>query len=129
MISDRLRGSIALTSVILAGAVLITSGMAVLFNAMDITIATKSYVSRSFVESKITSCIEEALYRINTNVLYTGSFTVTFADGSCQGNVTIDGSAPTKRFVSVTGTYLGEYILSRTKIVDTSTSPFTLSNF
>jgi hypothetical protein len=129
ILGNKLKASIALTAVILAGAIMITSGIAVLYSAMDVTIATKSYVSRSFIESKVTSCIEEALYRINTNISYVGNYTVTFEDGTCTGTVAVDALVPTKRTINVVATYSDGYTLTRTMIVDTTTSPMTLSNF
>lgn len=123
------KGNIALTTVILAGAILITTGVAVLYNAMDISIATKSYVSHTAVEAKLNSCIEEGMYRIVKAVSYTGTYTVTFADGSCSGTVTVDPVISSKRRISVSATYLGGYTLTRVKVVDTTTSPFSLSNY
>jgi hypothetical protein len=123
------KANIALTTVILAGAILITTGIAVLYNAMDISIATKSYLSRTTVETKLTSCIEEGMFRIVKSLSYTGNYSVTFADGTCTGTVTIDPTVPTKRHIIVTATYLGGYTLQREKLVDTTTSPYTLTNY
>jgi hypothetical protein len=127
--AKRLPANIALTTVILAGAMLIASGMGILYSAIDISIASKSLITRSQVESKMTSCIEESLRKITRNPNYVGSFSVSFTDGSCTGTVAIDPITSTKRNLTINATYLGGYTLTRTKVVDTSTSPYTLTNF
>lgn len=125
LFETKINGNISLTTVILVGALLIVSGMAVLSNAMDISLSTKSYLNRSMVDLRVITCIDEGMYRLAQNVTYTGSFTVTYPNGSCQVTVAIVNA--TTKSITSTGIY-GSYQATRTKQVNTSVSPMTLSN-
>ena len=124
---NRVKGSISLTTVILAGAILIVTGMAVLTNAIDIAMSTKSYFGKTVAETRIPSCVEESLLSISKLTTFTGTVTVPYTDGNCTSIVTNVVGDPTKKLLTITATY-GEYSAKRVKKVDTTTSPMTLSN-
>lgn len=125
LFKTKFKGNISLTTVILVGALLIVSGMAVLSNAMDISLSTKSYLNRSMVDLRVLTCIDEGMYRLAQNVTYTGSFTVTYPDGSCE--VTVSTVNATTKTITSTGIY-GSYRATRTKQVNTAVTPMVLSN-
>ncbi len=127
LLKIRLKANIALTSVLLAGAVLVVTGIAILYNAIDVTIVSKNFVSRQFAELKIASCVEESMNRLVKNSSFLGNFTLTFDEGSCTAVITnIDGQ-PNLRSLQITAVS-GEYTVRRSKRVDISTSPLTLTN-
>ncbi|MCC7303864.1 hypothetical protein IT418_00380 [bacterium] len=125
LFTKRIEGNISLTTVILVGALLIVSGMAVLSNAMDISLSTKSYLNRSMTDLRALTCIDEGMYRLAQNVTYTGNFTVTFPDGSCQ--VTVATVNATTKSITTTATY-GQFSVTRVKQVNIAVTPMLLSN-
>jgi hypothetical protein len=125
--AKRLQGNISLTTVILVGALLIISGMAVLGNAIDVAMSTKSYFNRNIAEIRLVTCIEESMYKFTKNPNYTGTFSVTYSDGSCQATVTDIGGDPTKKNLALSAT-VNSFTVTRTKKADTTTSPMSITN-
>lgn len=123
----RLRGNISLTTVIIVGALLIVSGMAVLSNAIDVSMSTKSYFNRIIGDMRVAACLEEGMYKISRTPTFVGTVSLTYPDGSCQVVVDNIGGDPTKKSLAVTGVF-GEFTVTRTKKADTTTSPIGLSN-
>ena len=124
----RVNASIALSTVLFAGAIMLASGIAIMYNVIGITQATKEYVSQSFLEGKIDSCLEESLLRITRSPTFTGTFAVNFTDGTCQSTISINQSIPSKRDLILVATYSGR-TQTRTKVVDTASAPFTITNY
>lgn len=123
----RFRGNIALTTVILVSALLVVSGMAVLTNAIDIAMSTKSYFNRVVTEVHTSTCVEEGMRKLVQLPTFTGSVTVTYPEGNCQVAIADVVGFPTQKTMVIT-TVFREYSITRTKKVDTSTSPMTVSN-
>lgn len=123
----RAKGNVSLTTVILVGALLIVSGMGLLANAIDITLSTKSYFNRMLAESRISTCVEEAMYKLAKNPPYTGPITVAYSDGNCQVQISNIGGDPTKKNLQISAT-IGQYTVTKTKKADTTTSPMSVTN-
>lgn len=123
----RIRGNISLTTVILVGALLIVSGMAVLSNAMDIALSTKSYVNRQFAELRTVSCIEEGMRQLTRNASFTGTRSIAFSDGNCEVIVSNLDGEPNRKMMVITSDYNGN-VVTRTKFVKTDVSPMELEN-
>jgi hypothetical protein len=123
----RLRGNISLTTVIIVGALLIVSGMAVLANAIDVSMSTKSYFNRTMGDIRVAACLEEGMYKLSRTPTFVGTVSLTYPDGSCQVVIDTIGGDPTKKSLAVTGVF-GEFTVTRSKKADTTTSPMTLSN-
>lgn len=124
---NSLRANISLTVVILAGAVMLTSGLAVLSNSMDVSLSTKAYLNNTLVEMRATSCIEEAMYRITKDVSYVGQLTIPFTGGSCEVTVTNEPVGASIKKLVVTTTVSG-YRSQRTVYGHTDTTPYSLTN-
>jgi len=123
----RLQGNISLTTVIIVGTLLIVSGMAVLSNAIDVSMSTKSYFNRIVTDIRVAACLEEGMYKISRTPAFVGTVSLIYPDGSCQVVIDNIGGDVTKKSLLVTGVY-GEFTVSRSKKADTTTNPMTLSN-
>lgn len=124
----RVKGNVTLTTVIIAGAILITAGLTVLVNAVDITFSSKSYQERVLSEIALTACFEEGMSHISRLSTYTGTVSIILPDNrTCDIVITNDISNPTLKNLSITATS-ADFLVTRTKKVDVSTSPFTLIN-
>ncbi|PIY16829.1 hypothetical protein CO112_02200 [Candidatus Dojkabacteria bacterium CG_4_9_14_3_um_filter_150_Dojkabacteria_WS6_41_13] len=123
----RAKGNISLTTVILVGALLIVSGMAVLSNAIDIAMSTKSYFNRTMTDIRTSTCIEEGMRKLVKLSSYTGTVSVTYPDGSCQVVIADVVGDPTHKTMAITTTY-NEYTLLRNKKVNITTNPMSVSN-
>lgn len=126
-LQKKVAGNISLTTVIMVGAILIVSGMAVLSNAIDISMSTKSYFNRTMADIRISSCIDEGMYRLTKQPTYTGTVSVTYTDGTCQVVITNIGGDVTKKNLAVTATF-SNFTATRVKKADTTTSPISMSN-
>ncbi len=124
---SRLSANISLTTVILVGALLIVSSMAVLSNAIDVTMSTKSYFNRQMADTRVSTCIEEGMYKLTKVPTYVGTLTVTYIDGSCQVAISNNSGNINMKNMIVTAVYQG-FTVTRTKYVTTNTTPMTLSN-
>ncbi len=120
------KGNIALTTVLIVSAILIAGGLTLLLSTIDTTIASKNFGSNTLSQLGIRNCLEETMYRLRTNMNYTGNFTVTYSNGSCTATVTNSTPATTKN-VAVTSTY-NSYTSTKTYKVDTTTAPMSVSN-
>lgn len=123
----RLKANISLTTVILVGALLIVSGMAVLSNAIDVAMSTKSYFNKAMADIRVSTCIEEGMYKLTKLSTFTGTVSVTYSDGNCQVVISNIGGDPTKKNLQVTAVY-GQFTVTRTKKGDTATTPMSISN-
>jgi hypothetical protein len=120
------KGSIALTSVILLSSILLLAGISLILATIDITTATTGFYNLNTARNQARGCIEESLYKISRNSAYTGSFSVTYATGSCSTTVTNDSPTTTK--ILTTTSTVGVYNLTIVKKVDTLTVPFAITN-
>lgn len=127
LLQEKVAGNISLTTVILVGAILIVSGMAVLSNAIDIAMSTKSYFNRNMADLRASTCIDEGMYKIAKQSTYTGTTTVNYADGNCVVVITNIGGDPTKKNLAITARY-GLFTVTRTKRADTATTPISITN-
>ncbi len=121
------RGAVALISVIIITSVLILTGITVINYSIDSAKIGQSNNNGEIAALYASTCIEEVMYKLKNNPLYTtAGVTLTLTNGSCTFVVT-NSSPITLKLVTSTGVYSdAKYIES--KKVDTTTTPHTLTN-
>lgn len=126
MKGKQLKGSIALTTVLIATSVLMILGMALLSNTIDLTNTGKAYSNEYVLDTLQQSALEEGLYELVADNTYIGNFSYQVNGNTC--NIGISNTLlPQIKEVAVECTYDG-YTGRMTKKVDTSSSPYTISN-
>jgi hypothetical protein len=123
---NKQKGNIALTTVLFTSTILVLGGLALVIVSIDFTLSTKAYYHRSLAKIRTRSCVQEGLYRIKQEPVYTGTSSLTFTDGSCSVTV-VDTAVANTKSLSIISTVNG-YSMTSTKKADISTSPFTVTN-
>jgi len=120
-----MKGSIALTTVLLIG-VMITAGSIVLvLTTVDLSRSTKQVESGQRVKEESRTCLEEAMYKLTRVPTYLGEVSYTNTDFYCTATVAEVPGQPNQRAIAVNGVF-GEYISGQTYTVDLSTEPYQL---
>jgi hypothetical protein len=104
-------------------AVLISSGIIVLMSGMDLAISTKDSFNLYLNEMRSRSCIEEGLNRLKNNISFTGQVSISYPNGSCTDDISVDPQNSNHRIFLVNSS-VDTYTYTITKIVDISKDPF-----
>lgn len=120
------KASITLTLVIVISSILLLAGLTLVLTTVDLSNSSKISTNLNLAIIRSRSCIDESLYRLKLDVNYTGSTSVTFSDGNCT-STTANSGTPNLKTLTVVSTVNG-FSYQTTKSVDTSVSPFTISN-
>jgi hypothetical protein len=118
----KLRGSVSLTTVILVSAVLLLSGIIVVLNSVDLSKASKGKLMNSVSTIQSYTCFEEVLERLKMNRNYTGTFTISLPNGTCDVAVSIHPTQNNYRNVLINSNANG-FFYTENRIVDISVSP------
>lgn len=115
-------GAVALTTVIILTSILMIAGTTIVLTSIDLRKSTKN--NNSFIQAEINfdSCIEESVQRLKYNPGYTGTFTVTMINGSCEAIVSNDVDPMVKILEIISTSETSTF--SDTVRVDTSVYPF-----
>ncbi len=116
-----MKGSIALTTVIVISSLLLFSGITLILTSIDLAFATKDYNGLTLAKIRASSCFEESLLNIKNTPTFTGTGTITATDGSCT--YTVSNESVTIKSILITSTF-GEFAYSETKRLDTSFTPY-----
>jgi hypothetical protein len=119
--------NISLTTVLVTSAILLLTGITIVFSTMDLAYSSKDTFNYELNTMRSRSCLEEAIYRIKNNPTFTGTAAITFTDGNCSAAVTNDPQNSNIKLVAITS-MIKEYTYMLNKKVDISTSPFTVLN-
>jgi hypothetical protein len=121
-----IKGNITLTTVLFVSVILLLGGITLVITNIDFTLASKGFYNGTLAQIRSRTCLNDSLLRLKTNTAYTGSFTISFTDGTCSATVANGSSANTKT-ISLSAAVNG-YSYSQTKNVDTSVIPFRVTN-
>jgi len=94
------KGIIALTTLILITAILLFSGITLLLTSIDLSTSTEGFANNAIARIYMTTCLEEAMQRLNKDITYQGTINMTFVDGSCQ-SITSATEDPTKKSIAI----------------------------
>lgn len=119
------KGIIALTTLIIVIAIMITGGITLLLTSIDTSVSTEAFNNRLLAKIRSRACLEEGLYRIKQDPLYIGTVTLTFADGDCDAVVTDSVGNPGIKILDIDST-IEEFGYSSQKAVDTNADPIVL---
>ncbi|MFW5702686.1 MAG: hypothetical protein ACOCXP_01840 [Candidatus Dojkabacteria bacterium] len=72
----KMRGSVALTTVILTSAILVSAGISLLITSIDLSRARQGHGAQIQASIQMNSCKEEALRRIEQDNNFTGSISI-----------------------------------------------------
>lgn len=97
------KGYIAIVTVLVIGAVMLSVGMAVVLNSINTGQGTLAEIKKEASIGYVESCIEDALIRINKNNVLTG--TIVLPEGTCT--VTINSQVGSNWDFTVAGTLDG----------------------
>lgn len=123
----KFKASVSLTTVLVTTAVLLAGSISVLFNIIDMTRTNKDNLMYELNSIRADSCLEESMNKLKFNPNYTGDVSITFIDGSCISNITIDPLNIIIRDLHITST-IDEYHYEMYKKVDISQTPFYVYN-
>lgn len=125
--SNRLQGNISLTTVLVTSAILLLSGTTLLFGSIDQGRVSKDNVNYELAQIRSYSCLEEAMNKIKRNQAFVDIAEISYEDGHCQAEVSIDPVNNNIRMINIISIY-NNYQISNGKKVDISTSPYTITN-
>lgn len=121
------KASVALTTVLVTTAVLLAGSISILFNIIDMTRTNKDNLTYELNSIRADSCLEESMNKLKFNPNYTGEVIITFSDGTCLSNITIDPVNNDIRDLYITSN-IDEYYHEMYKKVDISQTPFYVFN-
>jgi hypothetical protein len=115
------KASVALTSVLLISAILLSSGITLVLTNIDLARASKDFFALQKNKLNAETCLEESLFDIKQNFSYTGTFNYSNPVGSCTAVVS-DGTPSTIKIVEMTS-IVGDYYYRTTVRIDTTQNP------
>ena len=98
-----MKGYVAISTVLVVGVILLSTGMAVILNSINESQSSTSDSQKEKVIGFVESCAQDALLRLNDNNALPGS--IVLPDGSCT--VTINSQVGNNWDFSVTGSLAG----------------------
>ena len=105
-------------TIILVSNILLITGVSLLITSVDQSKSILSYKNEETLQLYVQSCLEESLFKVNTNRSYTGTINLTVGDIVCQADVSNDAD-PNYKNINLTGTR-GEYNYLEIVTVDIS---------
>ena len=121
------KANISLTLVLITGAVLLVSGLTLLYVAMDSARISKDNFNSNIALINAKSCFEEALHQIKLNSTYVGTLEIPFEQGSCTVITSNDPGNVNYKILAIESEANG-YIKQTLNTVDISTSPYSTIN-
>lgn len=121
----RMNGSVALTTLIVIMAILLSAGATLIVLNVDMAKSTKDYSNVVKNDLDIESCLQESLLKLKNDPSYTGSQIMSVDGIQCNLSITVDTENANYRDVTVS-TNGTDYSYDKSIIVDISTAPITI---
>lgn len=110
--------SIALTTVILTSAIMLSAGITLLITSVDLSRSREGHGAQIAASVQLNSCNEEALRRISQDSSFTGTIVINeLSEELCRVEVSNDPGESTIKVLQLTGTYRG-YTVEETRRYD-----------
>lgn len=124
-----MKGAVALTTVLLIGVMVIAGSVVLVLTSIDLSKSTQVFEYGAKAKNQTRTCVEEAMYRLRRDPLFTGEISYSNTDYFCSGVVSNIAGEPSKKALSVTGTVTNEdlYASSSDYVIDISTEPYEIS--
>jgi hypothetical protein len=123
--NKKFKANISLTTVLVTTSILLLGGIGVIINSIDLAKSTRSANNFMLNELRARNCIEEGLYRMKLNPSFTGQVNVSFTDGNCIVDISIDPQNGNYRIFAITS-IINDYQYSITKHIDITQNPFVI---
>jgi hypothetical protein len=125
ILNIKTEGSLALTAVILVGAILLATGTLIVITSINTNRAASDFEKSQLAEMLQRDCLEETVYKFKTNTSYTGTVSFTNTIGSCQSIVTDTAGNATLKQLAITTNIQG-FTTSRNYQVSVASYPYTI---
>lgn len=124
----KLKGYVALTTVIVIIPLLLLAGIDSVYNNMTSLLVGKMNYDYQILKNNSETCLEESIYKIKWNPTYTGDITIEMEDWSCVSTITDKDGEPGIKIINMELLDSNNITISVAKELNTNTNPFELSN-
>lgn len=123
-----MKGYIALTTVLVILPILLLTGIDSLYRNMTTLITGKMTYDSHILKTHSETCLEEAVYKVKRNISYTGTYTLSLENWSCDIEIEDKVGNPGFKIITIEATDdIGTYIFTE-KELNINTDPFEISN-
>ncbi|MCA9385411.1 hypothetical protein KC717_02060 [Candidatus Dojkabacteria bacterium] len=122
-----MKGSITLTTTVLASAILLAAGITLVLTGIDLGHTSETFQSNSLAQLRSRTCLEEGLYRVRQDTSFTGEVSHIYNDGSCTVDIQDHLSVVNVKVLDLTS-IVDEFTFIDTKYVDISVEPYDISS-
>lgn len=124
----KIRGYIALTTVLVILPLLLLSGINSIYTNITLLTSGKMQYDYNILEINTESCLEESVYKIKKNRAFVGSFSIIRDDWNCTSNISDkDGEFGVKVIEILSEDQNSNYV-KVLKELNTNTDPFEIAN-
>jgi hypothetical protein len=124
-IKQKYEGVIALMTVILVMAILVSSTIATLLLTIDIGESSAGLRGKAIAEIMQYNCLEESLNKIKQNLSYTGTFTIGDSNYGCNATITNLGTGLSSVDISSNS---NDYTYQRSVTVNVNEYPIVITD-
>ena len=122
------KGYIALTTVLVILPLLLITGIDSLYKNTTSLIVGKMNYDYQILRSNSETCLEEAVYKIKRGGTYTGTFTLSMDNWSCDVVVSDKVGFPGIKIIEINSSDSNSVKFSTTKELNINVDPFEISN-
>jgi hypothetical protein len=125
----KLKGYVALTTVLVILPLLLITGVNAIYSNMTSLIVGKMNYDYQILQTHAETCLEESVYKIKWGVDYTGTFTLDMEDWSCTSTVTNKDLEPGTKVIEMDLTDKNNNVQKHVvKELNINSNPFELKN-
>lgn len=124
----KIKGYIALTTVLVILPVLLISGIDSLYKSTTYLIIGKETADYQLLKGNSETCIEEAVYKIKRSPEYVGIFNISMDNWSCSITISDKAGYIGTKIIKITAVDDNMTTFTTQKELNTKTNPFELSN-
>lgn len=122
------KGYIALTTVLIVLPILLLSGIDLIYKNISLIITSKMTYDSNLLQINAETCLEESVYKIKRDYLFTGVFSMTQTGWSCETIIADKVGEPGVKLMSITAIDDFDNYVNIQKELNISTDPFEISN-
>lgn len=122
------KGYIALTTVLIVLPILLLSGIDLIYKNISLLVTSKMTYDSNLLQINAETCLEESVYKLKRDHLFTGVFTMTQTGWSCEAIIADKVGEPGVKLMSITATDDSDNYVNIQKELNISTDPFEISN-
>ena len=119
----RIKGSIALVTVIVVSGILLATGVVIVLANADLALSAEGFLAQVHIDTTERTCLEECLYRVKLDPDFRGMVNFSNESGACTADITTDPIDPNIIEVDVT-VAADEFARNSTIRVDISSEPY-----